>query len=1726
MLHNRTSKCILALAGGILLLGGPIMAQEPPPPESSPGAVDFNDTTELERPPAAGCERRIFADVVALDQVFFWNRLGAVEPQGMIYALRRDIVSTDSAITDHSRFRPGEVELREDKRPRPLVLRMNVGDCMTVRFQNLLNPTRVDNEQPFTRTASMHAPGLQYVRSIADAGFDVGRNAFGGVVRPGQTTFYTWYAEREGSALIYSGGAVVGGQGDGGSISAGLFGAIVVEPRSSEWYRSQVTRRDLEAATVSDAEALSPAGHPRIDYDAVYQSGPFQGLPILRILRGADPSSVDVVRRFREIVHSDLTAIITGPGRGDFPPGTYPPNPVYPNRNRAFREFTIIFHDEIGAVQAFPEFFDDDVLHHTTHSGRDAFAINYGTGGIGAEIYANRIGVGPMRDCVECKYEEFFLSSWAVGDPAMVVDVPANATCPSNPTAGCPERATKALYPDDPSNVYHSYLNDHLKFRNLLAGTDDHHIFHLHAHQWLHTPDSDKSAYLDSQAIGQGTSFTYEITYGGSGNRNRTPGDSIFHCHFYPHFAQGMWSLWRVHDVFERGTRLDENGRPAQGSRALPDGEILAGTPIPAIVPIPGQPMAPMPGARVEIVNGQPQVTPIVQTAGTASLPGASTSDPSLGNPGYPFYIPGVAGHRPPHPPLDTIHDGGLPRHLIIDGDAFEVHTRLDFTKELERAVAFRLPEAGTAVEDAAMTFHEQSGITTPRSGGGSGAFRLNGLRRAPGAPYADPCFDEDSEPIGQRTYKAADIEMDVIFNKKGWHFPQQRFIALNQDVDEFLNQGKPPEPLFFRANTRDCITYELTNLVPHIYELDDFQVRTPTDILGQHIHLVKFDVTSSDGSANGFNYEDGTFSPGEVQERIHAINEAGGLFACQFCRAQEVLTLEQHPFFPPGPDKNRDGTPDWLGAQTTVQRWYADKTLDLDGNDRTLRTVFTHDHFGPSTHQQAGLYAGLVIEPHSSQWFHNETGAPFYVRDDGGPTSWQAKIETPNPADGYREFLFEFADFQLAYEPNDKQPQLPYDLTPRQPGEGFDDPANAINPPGRKQIGLPFLYQKPDRCPTLNDENGGIIAQNVPPPCPELVSADDPGTFSVNYRNEPVGLRVRDPVTNTQAAGLAGDLSFVYSSQVNRADPALNVQPSFYREPLTGDMGPRDPYTPVLRVFEGDDVQIRVLVGAHEEEHNFSVHGVKWLFEPSDPNSGYRNSQMMGISEHFEFEIPALPASPTTRFSDFLWKASAAADGQWNGIWGIVRAYRGRVGNDRAQDLTPLNKNPQGRAPAELTPSQAFSGICPSGAPLRTYDVVAITAAQLPDRTLIYNRRSDTVNDEEAGLEARGPLHDPTGILYVHASDYDFNLRQLRPRVPVEPLILRARAGECIQVSLRNELPAVAPDRDGFNAFPHIIEQFNANQVRPSSEVGLHPQLVLYDPADSDGANVGHNPSSTVPPGQQITYRWYAGDLVPGPGGQPVGRPIEFGSINLMPSDPVKHTNKGAVGALIIEPQGATWTTDFPAPQSGADAIDLARRPTRAAARVCPPQQACFREFVLIFQNDINLYFENDEPVQPLPENADPGERGQKAINYRTEPLWFRLGYFPQNPPDQIDYTGVLLNSTVNAEPETPIFYADAGTPVRFRVLHPGGANQNGAFEIQGHIWEEEPYTNDSTRLGSNPLSEWKGVQHGHGPTNHFDVLIKNGAGGKFRVKGDYLFRDYVAWLFHNGTWGIFRVK
>ena len=134
----------------------------------------------------------------------------------------------------------------------------------------------------------------------------------------------------------------------------------------------------------------------------------------------------------------------------------------------------------LSCNNAFPGLYSGADTVYVLGNGGEAFAINYGSAGIGSEILANRLGVGPEGGCVECRFEEFFLSSWAVGDPAMLVGHPdglANNTPPQQ-VPYQPKTVLRtddeAKYPDDPSNVYHSYIGDRVIFRIVTCGSARH----------------------------------------------------------------------------------------------------------------------------------------------------------------------------------------------------------------------------------------------------------------------------------------------------------------------------------------------------------------------------------------------------------------------------------------------------------------------------------------------------------------------------------------------------------------------------------------------------------------------------------------------------------------------------------------------------------------------------------------------------------------------------------------------------------------------------------------------------------------------------------------------------------------------------------------------------------------------------------------------------------------------------------------------------------------------------------------------------------------------------------------------------------------------------------------------------------------------------------------------------------------------------------------------------
>jgi hypothetical protein len=433
-----------------------------------------------------------------------------------------------------------------------------------------------------------------------------------------------------------------------------------------------------------------------------------------------------------------------------------------------------------------------------------------------------------------------------------------------------------------------------------------------------------------------------------------------------------------------------------------------------------------------------------------------------------------------------------------------------------------------------------------------------------------------------------------------------------------------------------------------------------------------------------------------------------------------------------------------------------------------------------------------------------------------------------------------------------------------------------------------------------------------------------------------------------------------------------------------------------------------------------------------------------------------------------------------------LIRSYKHKQNNLIPLSETQVKAFPGG-TPVPPPGSAANACPAPAVAPRRTFKVTAVFAA-----TALANPSGVTYNARGGvGTPGVNQITDPNALMYVLTDDLNAN-GTLKAGVPIEPLILRAAAGDCISIELTNGLSAATTLNGGIPALPPLD---NTVQLQTSHDVGLHPQLLAYDVAKSDGFNIGSNPVKTVPPGQKITYTWYAGKITRDDKGKPHYAPVEFGSVNLAPADPLMQDNFGLIGALIIEPQGTTPET----PQS-----------TRAQANIKKGNQTLFREGVAIFQDDLATVQES-------------------ALNYRAEPFSYRYlnaeGILVNNPsPGTVGISRSQSDSLVSADPQTPVFVAEPGKPFRLRVLHPAGLNEQ-VFELHGHSWQEEPYSKGSLEIvENNPLSQSTGSRDSFGANASFDVVLKH-AGGENAVQGDYLFRTFIGRDFQDGMWGLVRV-
>jgi len=392
----------------------------------------------------------------------------------------------------------------------------------------------------------------------------------------------------------------------------------------------------------------------------------------------------------------------------------------------------------------------------------------------------------------------------------------------------------------------------------------------------------------------------------------------------------------------------------------------------------------------------------------------------------------------------------------------------------------------------------------------------------------------------------------------------------------------------------------------------------------------------------------------------------------------------------------------------------------------------------------------------------------------------------------------------------------------------------------------------------------------------------------------------------------------------------------------------------------------------------------------------------------------------------------------------------------------------------------------CAPGVPVRRYDVAAV------DVDITLNRYLD---------------HDPKGRMYVLES----NLPRVRveearnaaaraghgdPAVSaglqgdaIQPLTLRAHAGECLRIHLRNALT------DGAAASLH-----------------LHGAPLTV--ARSGKPAIATNRQATVAPGRSVTYEWAIERDEP-----------EATHYFHSHGDTREQTSHGLFGALIVEPPGSTWL----------DPLTGTPTETGWQAIVRDPNTTDFREFVLYYHevgNEAYQVLDRSGAFVPLVDPLTHAYRPDgRALDYRSEPFHNRqlLGQSVTGTSDEsVDYS-----SYAYGDPATPLMRSYLGDPIKQRVVHSGSEVFHVHHVHGGSIrWRRQPGVEPlgasaglDKRTALHPTASELTDSQSLGPSETFDVTPQCASGGCQQSTGDYLYHCHVAHHYFAGMWGVWRV-
>ncbi|ARF13362.1 multicopper oxidase [Sporosarcina ureae] len=528
------------------------------------------------------------------------------------------------------------------------------------------------------------------------------------------------------------------------------------------------------------------------------------------------------------------------------------------------------------------------------------------------------------------------------------------------------------------------------------------------------------------------------------------------------------------------------------------------------------------------------------------------------------------------------------------------------------------------------------------------------------------------------------------------------------------------------------------------------------------------------------------------------------------------------------------------------------------------------------------------------------------------------------------------------------------------------------------------------------------------------------------------------------------------------------------------------DPSTPILRGYVGDPAKIRLFHGGVKETHVFHYHVHQWFSDPGDLSSEIFDAQAISPQSHYTIQPLYGLGSLHGSFGDavihcHLYPHFAA------GMWGMNRVFNtlqdgsqcypngvpikalkplpdrpappkptkqkpgfpnfipGKVGLKAPRPpmsivggrvLTELERN---AAIANPRPGAVFTDPCPEGVPVKEFNISLI---EIP---LTYNREG---------------WHDPTGRIFVLDEDLD---DICSGKKAPEPLVIHASSNTRYEINFTNRLP-------------HILDGDAFQLVTRTYEAGLHIHFVKFDVLVNDGGNIGWNYDSSVLSGETIRYSYYAD----------VELKAWFFHDHIFPS---AHQQHGVFGSGVVHPRFSGFLDS-----ATGEEVDQGVEIT-----VTNPLIPDYRDFAIFAQDFTHLFNKDGKPLAPPPFPGSPDDPGLFGVNYKNEPLQFRLG-------KDCD-PAYSFSSYVKGDPITPIFKAYEGDSIRIRLLQ-GAQEESHSFNVHGLRW-----LNERGDLNSRLENQ----QH-IGISESFTMEMN------VPRSGDYLWTFETEEDLWNGLWGLIR--